>query len=429
MVISVIGTGYVGLVTGAVFADFGSEVYCVDIDKEKINALKKGKTPFFEPGLEELVGKNLKANRLFFTTSYTEAIPDSEVIFICVGTPSKENGEADLKYVRTAIQEALKLINNKTLIVIKSTVPVGADEQFEKLVPNNLKNKIEFASCPEFLREGSAVNDAAFPDRVVIGTNSEDASKTLRELYKPFNSKILVCDLRSAQMIKYVSNTFLATKISFANMVANLCEKVGADVEAVLEGAGMDKRITRTFFYPGVGYGGSCFPKDVSAFINIFKSQGLDASLFEAVEDINKKQGELVIQKAQKLLRNLTGKTITILGLSFKPETDDLRDAPSLKIIKLLLDKGAKIKAYDPVAISNTKRILHDMVEYSEDPYAAAKNSDLIILVTEWNEFKELDFNKIKKLMKNPAIIDGRNIYDPKKLKALGFKYLGIGRN
>lgn len=429
MVISIIGTGYVGLVTGGVFADFGNKVTCIDIDSSKIKSLREAKIPFYEPGLEELVKRNIKERRLSFTTSYSESIPNSEAIFICVGTPKKQNGEADLKYVEDAIKETLKHINAQVLVVIKSTVPVGADEDFEKLVPITLKDRVQFASCPEFLREGSAVEDAIHPDRIVVGTESKPAEKTLEDLYKPFDSEILFTDLRSAQLIKYVANSFLATKISFANMVANLSEKVGADVEDVLNGAGMDKRITRTFFYPGVGYGGSCFPKDVSAFISIFEEFGLDPSLFKAVEGVNKGQIGLVVNKAKIILGDLRDKKIAILGLSFKPETDDLREAPSLKIIEKLLQQGAKISAFDPVAMENAKKILGDKISFSKDPYDALKDSDLVILVTEWNEFKELDFQKISQLMKNKAIIDGRNIYDPEKLKSLGFVYSGIGRN
>lgn len=429
MQISIIGTGYVGLVTGAVFADFGNIVTCVDINSSKIKSLKEAKIPFFEPRLEDIVKRNLSEKRLFFTSDYSFGVPKAQAVFICVGTPKKQNGEADLKYVEEAIKETLKYIKDKTLIVIKSTVPVGADEDFEKLVPDNLINQIQFASCPEFLKEGSALQDAITPDRIVVGTTSEYAKKILEELYRPFNSKMLFTDLRSAQMIKYVSNSYLATKISFANMVANLCEKVGADVEDVLNGAGMDKRITRVFFNPGVGYGGSCFPKDVSAFISIFEEFKLDPSLFKAVEKINKEQIDLVIEKAEGILRNLKDKKVAILGLAFKPETDDLREAPSLKIISRLLEEGVKISAFDPVAMDNAKKILGDKVHYAGSAYEALADSDLGILVTEWNEFKELDFKKIATLMKNKAIIDGRNIYDPDTLKSLGFVYSGIGRN
>ncbi len=429
MKIAIIGTGYVGLVTGAVFADFGNTVTCIDINTEKIDSLVKAAVPFYEPGLKEIVQRNIQEERLMFTTKYSEGIPESEAIFVCVGTPKKQNGEADLKYVEDAIKEALKYIKDKTLIVIKSTVPVGADEDFEKLVPGELKDKVQFASCPEFLREGSAVEDAIHPDRIVIGTQSEFARGVLDKLYKPFNSPILYTDMRSAQMIKYVANSFLATKISFANMVAALSEEVGADVEDVLDGAGMDKRITRVFFNPGVGYGGSCFPKDVSAFISVFEEYGLDSSLFKAVQDINRAQIDLVVKKATDFLGKISGKKIAILGLSFKPQTDDLREAPSLKIIDKLLDEGARVSAYDPVAMENAKKITGDKVIYSQDAYDALKDADLAILVTEWNEFKELDFGKVAKVMRNKAIIDGRNIYNPDTLKSLGFQYSGIGRN
>lgn len=430
MTISIVGTGYVGLVTGAVFADFGNTVYCIDIAKEKIDSLKHGHVPFFEPGLEDLVKKNIDQKRLFFTTNYADAIPDSEIVFICVGTPPEQNGDADLSYVNSAILETAKHIKKETLIVIKSTVPVGADEQFEKLINDKLRDKVEFASNPEFLKEGSALQDALHPDRIVIGAKNQKYADALVKLYQPFGSNIIICDLRSAQLIKYVANTFLATKISFANLVANLCEKVGADVESVLQGASLDKRIGRAFLYPGVGYGGSCFPKDVSAFISTFKKSGLDPQFFEEIEKINKLQVDLFVKKIDQAVGGVSNKIITILGLSFKPNTDDLRHAPSLAIIKKLVALGAKIKTYDPVAMVGARALLGEQnIVYAKDAYSALEQAEALALVTEWNEFKELDLKKVKQIMKNPVIVDGRNIFEPKLVKALGFRYSGIGRS
>ncbi|MBI3486272.1 UDP-glucose/GDP-mannose dehydrogenase family protein [Candidatus Daviesbacteria bacterium] len=429
MKITIIGTGYVGLVTGAIFADFGNLVTCLDIDEHKISILKEGQTPFFEPGLVDLVKKNIEQKRLFFTSSYKEALDKAEVVFICVGTPSQDNGHADLTYVKAAVEETAKNLTSKTLIVLKSTIPVGAEEVLKKELSPDLEEKIEFASCPEFLREGSAVEDALHPDRVVIGVSNGSAKQILTELYKPFNSRIIICSLASAQLIKYVSNSFLAMKISFANLVAELCDQVEADAEIVLQAASIDKRIGRSFLYPGVGYGGSCFPKDVNAFINIYKSQGLNVKLLEAVKEINHSQISSFVKKAEQLVGNLKGKTLTILGLAFKPNTDDLRQAPSMAIIQELLKKGANLAVYDPVASDNAKKILGNKVKFCSDVYSALENSEALLLITEWNEFKELDLVKVKSLMKSPIILDGRNIFDPEIVKSLGFKYQGIGRS
>lgn len=429
MTISIIGTGYVGLVTGAVFADFGHQVFCVDIIKEKIDSLKKGEIPFYEPGLEELVKRNIAQKRLFFTTNYATSIPKSKVVFICVGTPPKENGEADLSCVYSATKETAKYLRRYTLIAIKSTVPIGVETDLKKVISQITKVPFEFASCPEFLREGSAVKNAVQPDRIVIGTQSQKAADILLDLYKHFNGQRVVCGLGSAQMIKYVANSFLATKISFANAIANLCDKLGADAEVVLHGVGLDQRIGRTFLYPGVGYGGSCFPKDVSAFAKIAQKTGSPFKLLDEVNLINKNQAQIFVDKVANALKPIKGKTVTVLGLSFKPNTDDIREAPSLKIIKKLLDLGAKVKAYDPQAIKHVKKIFAGKIEFSENPYQALEESEALLLITEWNEFKELDLLKIKKIMKQPIIIDGRNIYDPTKVKTLGFLYRGIGRN
>lgn len=428
MIITIIGTGYVGLVTGAVFADLGHKVYCVDIDQDKIKKLEEGRIPFFEPGLQELVRKNTDQGRLFFTTSYQQSVPISKVVFICVGTPPKENGEPDLSYLYQATESVAKHLKDYTLIVIKSTVPIGVEKELEELIKKNSDAEFEFASCPEFLREGSAVEDTKTPDRIIIGTNSKKAADILLKLYENFNGQRVICDLTSAQMTKYAANSLLATKISFANAIANLCESSGADVELVLKGVGLDKRIGRTFLYPGIGYGGSCFPKDISAFINIADKTGYDFKLLKAVEEINNNQPQIFFDKIIKELGDLKNKTIGVLGLAFKPNTDDIREAPSIKIIKLLLDKGATVKSYDPEAMENVKKIFGDKIRYEKNPYKAVTNASALILITEWNEFRELDLVEVKKLMETAVIFDGRNIYDPKEVKELGFIYHSIGR-
>lgn len=428
MTITIVGTGYVGLVTGAVFADFGHKVYCLDIDQNKIAKLKGGDIPFYEPGLEELVRINLAQKRLVFTTSYSQSIPKSKVVFICVGTPAKENGEADLTYLFSSIKETAKHLKGYTLMAIKSTVPIGVEVELEAIMKNTAKNKFEFASCPEFLREGSAVEDAKNPDRIVIGTKSTKAADLLLDLYKHLNGQRLVCDLRSAQTIKYAANTYLATKISFANAIANICEKLGADAETVLTGVGLDRRIGKNFLSPGVGYGGSCFPKDVAAFIQIADSIGYNFSLLKATQEINKKQVDLFIDKITQALGTISGKTVGILGLAFKPNTDDIREAPSVRIISKLLQQEAKIKAYDPAAANNVRKVFGSQIELTENPYDALTDAEVMLVITEWNEFKELDLVKAKKLMSQPVIIDGRNIYDPEKVQSLGFIYQGIGR-
>lgn len=428
MTISIIGTGYVGLVTGAIFADLGHKVYCVDIDENKIESLKKGLVPFYEPGLEELVRRNTDQKRLIFTTNYSQAVPNSKVVFICVGTPPSQNGGADLTYLLEAVSETAKHLKGYTLIAIKSTVPIGVEVVLQVLIKQYSKARYEFASCPEFLKEGSAVLDARNPDRIVIGTNSKKAADLLLDLYKHFNGQRVISDLRSAQMIKYASNTFLATKISFANAIANLCEGLGADADKVLSGMGLDQRIGKSFLNPGVGYGGSCFPKDISAFIDIAQKSGYDFELLKAVDKINRQQVDHFIEKVIKLIGNPKNKTLTVLGLSFKPNTDDIREAPSIKIIQKLKDLGAKIKAYDPIASDNVKKVFGETIQLTENPYDAAVDSEALMIVTEWNEFRELDLIKIKKLMKRPIIVDGRNLYDGEKIKQLGFTYQGVGR-
>ncbi len=434
MTVAIIGHGYVGLVTAAVFADLGNTVWCVGRTKEKIDNLKAGIMPFYEPGLAEVVKKNLVAQRLKFTLSYEEAIPEAEIIFICVGTPSSDTGEADLSQIFAAAEAIGKNLKGKEKVVtVKSTVPVGTTlkvaETINKFKPQGAPD-FEIAFVPEFLREGTALADTLHPDRIVIGAeaNGEKARKLLIALHRPIDGHFVLTNIPSAEMIKYAANSLLATKISFANAMAFLCEKVGADVEKVLDGVGLDKRLGRSFLYPGVGYGGSCFPKDVKALIAIFKYNHLSASLFEAVEEINKEAAERFVGQVSEVLgENLKGKTLGVLGLSFKPNTDDMREAPSIKIIKALEAKGAKIRAFDPVSIPAARKILPDVI-YCKNSEEVAKDSEALLIITEWNEFKQLNLGRIKSLMKNPVIIDGRNIYNPEEVKKLGFIYKGVGR-
>ena len=429
MKIAVIGCGYVGLTSGTCLAELGNDVICVDIDKEKIDMLNNGKIPIYEPGLNELIGRNRKENRLRFTTDIKEAIKDSEIIFICVGTPPKNNGEADLSYVENVAREIAKHMDSYKVIVEKSTVPVETGEKVAETIKLNNKHNAEFdvVSNPEFLREGSAVDDTFNPDRIVIGTDSKKAVGMMKRLYEPIKAPIIVTDIRSAEIIKHASNSFLATKISFINAIANICEQTGADIGKVAEGMGYDKRIGKAFLNAGIGYGGFCFPKDSAAFIRIAEKYGYDFKLLKDVQEINEKQKEFFIKKIEKALWNLKGKEIGILGLAFKPNTDDMRFAPSIDIINYLQKEGAKIKAYDPEAVENAKKLLKD-IKYCNDPYEAAESADALLVLTEWNEFKELDLDKIKDLMKSKLIIDGRNIYNPEEMKKLGFNYISMGR-
>lgn len=429
MTLTFIGHGYVGLVTAAVFADLGNKVWVIGHTKEKIENLKKGILPIFEPGLEELVKENIKAKRLFFTLDYSPSISESQIVFIAVGTPPTKTGDADLSQVLTVAKEVAKNLKNYTVIATKSTVPVGTYKKIKQIIEETKEKSAEFdvASVPEFLREGSAISDTLHPDRVVIGTESDKAKDLLVELHKPIQAPYILTNLATAELIKYASNSFLATKISYANSIAKLAELSGADGLTVLKGIGMDDRIGKQFLSPGAGYGGSCFPKDVKALISIAKDYDYSFSLLEEVEKINDRARRDIVQKARRLLGELRGKNVGILGLAFKPNTDDMRDAPSIDIIELLQKDGVRIKAYDPQATKNAQRILRDVV-FCSDPYEAAKDADLVIVLTEWNEFKEMNLDKVKKTMKTPAIIDGRNIYEPKKLQRLGFAYIGVGR-
>ena len=431
MTITFIGHGYVGLVTAAVFADLGNTVWVVGRTPEKIENLKKGITPFYEPGLSELVKRNVNAGRLKFTLNYKEAIVPSEIIFICVGTPPKQNGEADLTQVFTAAESIAKSLVGYKVVVTKSTVPPGTNKKVSEIIAKHKPEGSSYAiaSVPEFLREGSAIDDTMHPDRVVIGTTSDRATELLLELHKTINGKTVLCNLETAELIKYASNSLLSTKISFANATALLSEKVGADAERVLEAVGLDKRLGRSFLYAGVGYGGSCFPKDVKALIAIAGEYGYDFTLLKAVDEINRKTAENFVAKIVRHFDGkLQGKTIAVLGLSFKPNTDDMREAPSIFIIHELTKHGAKIVAYDPVAMENAKPLLPRSVRYAADAYSAAKDADAVAVVTEWNEFRQIDLVKLAKGLTSLVLFDGRNIYDPAQVKQLGFMYYGVGR-
>jgi UDPglucose 6-dehydrogenase len=430
MNICIVGSGYVGLVTGSCFADLGNRVICIDNDESKIRMLRKGIVPIYEPGLEELIKRNVKAKKLVFSQNLREAVKKCEVIFICVGTPPKDNGEADLSFVEAVSKEIALSMPSYRLVVEKSTVPVNTGEWVENTIKVFNKRNIPFdvASNPEFLKEGTAIEDFMNPDRVVIGVKSKKARDILTDLYRPLNAPILATDIKAAELIKHASNSFLSMKISFINSIANICDKIGADVNEVAKGIGMDKRIGSKFLNAGIGFGGFCFPKDLSAFIRIAEKVGYDFGILKEVEKVNLEQKKIVLKKVEEMLWNLPNKTVGVLGLAFKPNTDDIRYSPPLGIIESLKAEGVVIKAYDPAAMERTKEIFKNGVKFCKNPYEVVKDADLLIVATEWNEFKELDFAKIKKLMRQPNIIDGRNIYDPAEIKKLGFKYSGIGR-
>jgi len=436
MKICVIGSGYVGLVTGACLASLGNNVICVDKDRSRVSSLKKSVIPFYEPGLKEMVLKNQKAGRISFTANIKEGVKKAEVIFIAVGTPPRENGEADVsavievaKQIAITLKSDGKMAKKFKVIVNKSTVPVGMGDIVTKIMTGKGVPEKNFAvvSNPEFLREGTAVSDFMSPDRIVIGASNSKASNVITELYRPLNAHIIFTTIKSAELIKYASNSFLATKISFINEIANICERVGSDVVEVAYGMGLDKRIGREFLNAGIGYGGSCLPKDVSALIHLAKTNGYDPQILASVNRTNEEQRKMIVEKMENVLKSLKGKTIGVLGLSFKPETDDLRDAPSIDIINELCRKGAKVKAYDPVAAVKAKKLL-DGVVFCDTAYDAVKKADAAVVTAEWGEFRELDLDRIKSSMKSPVIFDGRNIYNPKRMKELGFKYYGVGR-
>jgi len=432
MRICVIGTGYVGLVVGAGLAETGNRVICIDKDQTKIEKLKSSVIPIYEPGLEELVKRNQKENRLSFTTSLKEAIPNSDIIYIAVGTPEKEDGTVDLSYVLAVAEEIGATMGDEYKIVVnKSTVPMGTTRKIKKIIENKTKASIDVISNPEFLKEGSALQDFMKPDRIIIGTDSSDVAEKIKDLYEPFirtGNPILVMGIESAEMTKYASNTMLASRISFMNEIANLCEKVGADVEEVRMGMAKDPRIGSKFLFPGIGYGGSCFPKDVKGIIRKGKEHGLPMKVCESVDLVNKTQKEIIFKKIKKRFSQLKGRKIALWGLSFKPQTDDMREAPSIVTINLLLSEGVNIKVYDPQAIENTKRIFKDKIEYCDTLYECLEGAEALVVLTEWNQFRNPDFEKIGLLMGKKIIFDGRNIYDPARVKDSGFEYYGIGR-
>lgn len=424
MKITIFGTGYVGLVTGVCLAEIGHTVTCVDVDEKKIERLNSGEVPIYEPGLEDLVKKNRSS--LEFTTNGQKAIKEAEVIFIAVGTPQMEDGSADLRFVHSVAKTLGENMDAPKVIVVKSTVPVGSEVEVKEIISKNFKGKFSIVSNPEFLREGSAIQDFMNPDRIIIGTNEEEAADKLVEVYKPLNAPIIHTDIRSAQLIKYASNAFLATKISFINEMANLAEKFDANIEFIAKGMGYDKRIGEQFLKAGIGYGGSCFPKDVKEILHTAKSKGIELEVLEEVDEVNEHQKHVPVKKLKAKL-DLKGTTVAVLGLAFKPNTDDIREAASLTVIQDLLDNGVKVRAYDPIAKEHVRKLFPD-IEYVDDLYQAIDGVDALIVVTEWDEIKNLDLEKVKGLMKTPIIVDGRNALNMKQAKELGFDYQGIGR-
>lgn len=428
--ICVVGVGYVGLVTGACFADLGNQVICLDIAEERIEKLKRGEMPIYEPGLTEIVARNVAAGRLAFTTQYSDAVPDAYFIFIAVNTPPSTDGEADLQYVRAAAESISQVLTNYAIIVNKSTVPVGTGDTVAEILQargKKIGTDFDVVSNPEFLAEGSAVPDFMQPDRVVLGGTNREAAEKVAQLYLPLRCAIMTTDLRTAEMIKYASNAFLATRVSFINEIATICEKVGADVKEVAAGMGMDRRIGPAFLNAGIGYGGSCFPKDVKALTWMAETNGCHPQLLRSVMEINRDMRRQVLAKLRELIGGVRGKTIGLLGLAFKPNTDDVREAASVEIIRLLQNEGAQIRAYDPVAIESARRTLKD-VTFCSDAYSTAAGTDALVLVTEWNEFKQLDMARIAASMKQKNLVDGRNIYEPAQMRDLGFEYRGVGR-
>ncbi|HUK56048.1 MAG TPA: UDP-glucose/GDP-mannose dehydrogenase family protein [Nitrospiria bacterium] len=432
MNIAVIGTGYVGLVTGACFAEFGVHVTCVDKDRDKIEALRKGQIPIYEPGLGELVGKNMGSGRLQFTTDIGSAVQGALAVFIAVGTPPRGDGSANLEYVEDVAETIAQHLNGYKLIVTKSTVPVGTGGRLRKIIGKNLKEQVDFdiVSNPEFLREGSAIEDFLRPNRVVIGTNSPQAEAIMKDLYRPLyliETPFIVTEVATAEMIKYASNAFLATKISFINEMANLCERVGADVHQVAKGMGLDGRIGPKFLHPGPGYGGSCLPKDTLALVQMAKQNDCPLDLLDAVVRVNTKQKAVMVQKILQALGSVKGKNVAVLGLAFKPNTDDIREAPAVEIIQALVRAGIKVRAFDPAAMAEARKVLKG-IHYCEDPYEAARDADAVVLITEWNEFRNLDLGRLRQTVHNPIFIDLRNVYDEQRMKQAGFRYIGVGR-
>ncbi|MBA4183368.1 MAG: UDP-glucose/GDP-mannose dehydrogenase family protein [Acidobacteria bacterium] len=432
MHIAVVGTGYVGLVTGACFAEFGVEVTCVDVDKEKIDCLNQGIIPIYEPGLDKIVEKNSSAGRLHFATDIKSAVEQSLVIFLAVGTPPCEDGSPDMSFYQSAAKDIAENMNGYKVLVTKSTVPVGTGKWLREFVSKNQKLKTNFgvASNPEFLREGAAIEDFMRPDRVVIGSNEEDAIAIMKDLYRPLyliETPVVITSLESAELIKYAANAFLATKITFINEIANLCDAIGCDVHDVARGMGMDNRIGKKFLHPGPGYGGSCFPKDTRALTTVADQFGVETLIVDSVIEANERQRKAMIPKIEKLVGDLSGKKIAVLGLSFKPETDDMRESPAIDIIKELQNRGATVKAFDPVAMEEAKHSLPD-IEFATDEFDAIEGADVLVFLTEWNQFRALDMEKVKRLLKSPKIADLRNIYEPSDMREMGFEYVGVGR-
>ncbi|WP_102264397.1 UDP-glucose dehydrogenase family protein [Mesobacillus jeotgali] len=429
MNVCVVGTGYVGLVSGVCFSDIGNKVTCIDLDHNKIDKLKQGIIPIYEPGLSDLVLKNINENRLFFSTDLAEGLKDADVVFIAVGTPPKENGEADLQYVEAVAKSIGEHLDSYKVIVTKSTVPVGTGKRVKEIIASvSGHTNFDIASNPEFLREGSAIYDTMNMERAVIGIESDKASEVLTELHKPFNTNIVLTDVETAEMIKYASNAFLATKISFINEVANVCELVGADVTKVAEGMGFDNRIGKAFLQAGIGYGGSCFPKDTSALVQIAGKAGYDFKIVRNVEEVNQNQRFKIIDKLEAVFNNdLSGRKIAVLGLAFKPNTDDMRDAPSIDLIPLLQEKGADVFAFDPVATENAQKVIPGL-NAVESLQKAVDNADAVVILTDWPEFKEMDLVQLKETINQPIIIDGRNMFEPETMKELGYYYSSIGR-
>jgi UDPglucose 6-dehydrogenase len=427
--ICVIGVGYVGLVTAAGFADLGNRVMALDINQERVENLRKGILPIYEPGLEEVVSRNVKAGRLSFTTSYAEGLKNAEFAFIAVGTPEGVDGEADLRYVREAAESIAEAMKQPLVVINKSTVPVGTGDWVAEIIRSHLSKPLPFSvvSCPEFLREGSALADFLNPARTVLGSMDREAADKVAQLHLPLRAPIVITDLRTAEMIKYASNAFLATKISFINEIANVCEALGADVKEVASGMGYDPRIGRQFLEAGIGYGGSCFPKDVKALAYMASVQGRNPQLLQAVMDINEDRRRILIEHVESLVGALAQSEIGLMGLAFKSNTDDIRESPALSIAAMLKARGANVRAYDPVAMENTARIAPG-IRMCRDPYELAEGVDALVVINDWNEFKQLDLAKIFKLMRHPNLIDGRNIYEPDEMKRLGFRYRGIGR-
>jgi UDPglucose 6-dehydrogenase len=433
MKIAVVGTGYVGLVTGTCFAESGHEVRCLDVDPQKIELLRGGGIPIYEPGLEELVRRNAKERRLTFTTSYDEGIPGADVVFIAVGTPPGETGEADLSYVLAAAKEIGKHLTGYAVVVNKSTVPVGSADKVSQVLKGATEQPFDVVSNPEFLKEGAAIDDFMRPDRVVVGVASERARAVMAELYAPFvraEQPVLFMDLRSAELTKYAANAMLATRISFMNEMATLCDRLGADADQVRRGIGSDRRIGHPFLFPGVGFGGSCFPKDVRAVMTMARQIGLDFDLLRSVERVNERQKRWLVERATKHFGSIAGKTFGVWGLAFKPKTDDMREAPAITVIEGLLGNGAKVRAHDPVAAEVAEKLFHGRgVELVSEPYAAAQGADALLLVTEWNEFRNPDLARLKSVMRQPVLLDGRNVWDAAKVRAAGFTYYGVGRS